>query len=107
MKLLCRRLDIVRGPGNNLYPDARHRDLFYANANSTSGSQSPNTALKRSSLCFVVWDVDARGCGGKNRTGRRSKYIGEGFSSSLLYDVQMVDEAFRRRLSVTLKGARA
>jgi hypothetical protein len=43
----------------------------------------------------------------QNRTDRRSKYIGDGFSSSLLYDVQMVDEASRRGLSVTLKGARA
>jgi hypothetical protein len=34
---------------------------------------------------------------------RRSKYIGDRLPSSLLYDVQMVDEA-SRRLGVTLRG---
>jgi hypothetical protein len=36
-----------------------------------------------------------RVCGGKNWTNRRPKYIGVGLSSSSLYDVRVMDEAYR------------
>jgi hypothetical protein len=36
-----------------------------------------------------------RRCGGENWTNRWPKYIGVGLSSSYLYDVRVVDEAYR------------
>src|SRR5215212_954179 len=52
--------------------------------NSSSAPSPVSRALKRSSLCFVLWDLYRRGCGSKMIRGSRQLARGRGLTSTTL-----------------------